>query len=269
MSFVLSKLLWVAISPAILLVVLCAAGVLLLFRNRIVWGRRLVLVGTAGLAAIMFLPLGNFAALVLEDRFPRPPPPTHVDGVIILGGAVETALTEARGLPALNGDAERMTELVALAHRYPGARLYFTGGSGALMPGEVSEADTARALWTAMDVPPERVAYEDKSRNTYENAVFLKAIAQPKPGETWLLVTSAYHMPRSVGIFRKVGWQVLPWPVGYKTATSWAVWRHPTVGGHIDLLAAAIHEYAGLLAYWWMGRTSALFPAPDQAAVDR
>lgn len=266
MSFVVSKILWFAISPAIALMIVAIIGVLLLRAGRGIWGRRLVTLGVLGVAAIMFLPIGNFAGLPLENRFPRPPQlPADVDGIIVLGGAVETALTQERGLPALNGAAERMTELVALAQRYPRARLLFTGGSGSLVPGEVSEADTARALWTAMGVPPDRVLYEDESRNTYENAVFLNALAQPRRGEVWLLVTSAFHMPRSVGIFRRVGWDVVPVPVGFKTAEDWRVWTHPPVGERIDLLSAAVHEYVGLLAYWLMGRTSALFPAPEPA----
>ena len=118
------------------------------------------------------LPLHVWVQMPLEDRFPRPdPPPARVDGIVVLGGAVEQDLTEARGIPALNGAAERMTEPVALMRRYPEARLVFTGGQGALLHGGLTEADVARQLWTGMGVPPERVVFETASRNTHENAV--------------------------------------------------------------------------------------------------
>ena len=71
----------------------------------------------------------------------------------------------------------------------------------------------ARQLWTGMGVPPERMLFETAARNTHENAVLAHALAKPRPGETWLLVTSASHMPRSVGVFRRAGWDVVPWPV--------------------------------------------------------
>ncbi len=264
MIFVLSKLLWSVLTPSVLLLIVAAAGLLLAFRSRARSGRVLLLLGLGGFAAIGLLPAGNFAALPLEDRFAQPSPmPAHVDGIVVLGGALETALTQSRGLPSLNDAAERMTAAVMLARRYPGARLAFTGGSGSLTPGAVTEADVARRLWSDLGVPAAQTVFEGLSRNTYENALFLKAIVHPRPGETWLLVTSAYHMPRAVGVFRGVGWDVVPYPVAYKTARDWRVWSHPSFGGHLDLLDGAVHEYAGLLAYWLLGRTSALFPAPE------
>ena len=123
----------------------------------------------------------------------------------MLGGAVDQNLTEARGIPALNGAAERMTEFVVLARRYPEAKLVFTGGQGSLVHGGTTEADVARRLFDALGVPEARVTYEDEARNTWENALLTRRLVEPKPGETWLLVTSASHMPRSVGAFRQAG----------------------------------------------------------------
>ncbi|MBV9653636.1 MAG: YdcF family protein, partial [Acetobacteraceae bacterium] len=244
MSFILSKLLWLLLSPGVFLLLVALAGLLLLFRAPDRAGRVLLVAGLGTLALVALLPAGNFASLPLEDRFPPPSPmPSHVDGIIVLGGAVETALTESRGLPALNGAAERMTALVELARRYPDARLAFTGGSGSLASGEVSEADVARALWSAMGVPSSRIVFEGLSRNTWENALFLKDLVRPQAGEVWLLVTSALHMPRAVGIFRRAGWPVVPYPVGYKTARDWRVWSHAGFGEHLDLLDGAAHEY--------------------------
>src|SRR6202043_2021742 len=104
----------------------------------------------------------------------------------------------------------------ALAHRYPNARIIYSGGSANLISDDAKEADYALAVFESLGVSKERLTMERGSRNTQENAEFSKAIAAPKSGERWLLVTSAYHMPRSVGLFRKVGFAVEPYSVDWR-----------------------------------------------------
>jgi uncharacterized SAM-binding protein YcdF (DUF218 family) len=167
-------------------------------------------------------------------------------------------------MPSLNAAAERLTTFVALARRYPNAKLVFTGGSGALIPGDAVEADGARMLLESLGVPADRVLFESASRTTYDNALMSRTLALPRDGQTWLLVTSASHMPRSVGAFRRAGWQVQAWPVGYKTYHM----RYPVfslmLGDKIAGVDWAVHEWVGLVAYRLLGRTSALFPAPAE-----
>jgi uncharacterized SAM-binding protein YcdF (DUF218 family) len=104
---------------------------------------------------------------------------------------------------------------------------------------------------------------ERRSRNTQENAEFSKALAAPKSGERWLLVTSAYHMPRSVGVFRKAGFAVEPYPVDWRVGGPADRWRFRTFA--IDGLAnldAGTREWMGLVAYRISGKTSEFFPGP-------
>jgi uncharacterized SAM-binding protein YcdF (DUF218 family) len=124
------------------------------------------------------------------------------------------------------------------------------------------DAETAPRLFAALGVTADRLILEKKSRNTYENAVFTRELVTPKPGETWLLVTSASHMPRSMGVFRKAGWRVIAWPVNYRTGHSAAVWLETSFPVRLQEFEWGYREWAGLLAYWLMGRTDALFPAP-------
>jgi uncharacterized SAM-binding protein YcdF (DUF218 family) len=276
MMFVLGKLIGLLVQPSTLLLLCCVGGALLVGRGRREGGRRrgrqgagrrlgwtLLVVGIGGFLAVLLLPLDQWILLPLEDRFPPPSvPPAHVDGIAVLGGAVMPELAAVRGQPALNAAAERMTETVALARRYPGARVVFTGGQGALLPGELSEADVARSLFAALGLPPERLTFETLSRTTAENAAMARALARPAPGETWLLVTSAAHMPRAVGSFRAAGWDVTAWPVGYKSGRAWRLWLPGELGLRLAQLDGAAHEWAGLLAYRLLGRTDALFPAP-------
>jgi uncharacterized SAM-binding protein YcdF (DUF218 family) len=259
--FLLSKLFWLFARPNTFALFLASLGAgALIARRR--WGRIPLLLGLGWFVAILVTPLAAWVSLPLEDRFPRPEAPARVDGIIVLGGAVEQMLTESRGIPSLNGAAERMTEAVILARRHPGARILFTGGSGNPLSGAITEAEVARQLFAALGLEGERVLLEAQSRNTWENATMTRAMVPPRPGETWLLVTSASHMPRSVGCFRRAGWEVTPWPVNYSTLRGGAGWFDPPWSFRLGQAEWAIREYVGLVAYRLLGRTDALFPAP-------
>ncbi|TVR80835.1 MAG: YdcF family protein [Rhodospirillales bacterium] len=266
MFFVASKVLWTVIAPANLLLLLLVAGCALLWTSWRRSGRRLVTaVAAAGLLLAMF-PVGAALLLPLEDRFPPPPAlPEHVHGIVILGGAIRPEVSESRGDVALNNHGERITVGVHLARRHPEARVVFTGGSARLWSGrELKEATFAGPLLINLGVAPDRLVLESRSRNTHENAVNTKALVAPGPDEVWLLVTSAFHMPRSVGVFRAAGWEVLPYPVDYQLAPPLRWWPPSLdVAGSMSTLNLAVHEWIGLAAYRLAGRTDTLFPAPN------
>jgi uncharacterized SAM-binding protein YcdF (DUF218 family) len=259
MAFLLSKLLFALVTPTTL-ILLALLGAWWWLRRRPRLSRRLVGACIVFLFALGTLPLVHWAAGPLESRFPQPPPLEKVDGIIVLGGALDTEGTLTLDQPSLNGAAERMTAGVALSRRYPQAKLLFSGGSGMLQAQRYNESQVARALFESLGVDPARALYEDQSRNTWENALYSKKVADPRPGETWLLVTSAWHMPRAVGCFRQAGWKVVAYPVDY-------VGNNAGLGGFnlaqelLDL-AGVEKEWIGLLAYRLMHRTDALFPAP-------
>jgi uncharacterized SAM-binding protein YcdF (DUF218 family) len=229
-------------------------------------GLVLVTMSILGFAVVLLVPIYQWLLLPLEDRFPPPAvPPPEVAGIILLGGAQEVELTEARGIPSFNSQMEMMTAFVGLARQYPKAVLAFSGGSGAVAGNDISEAEVSRRLFTqlGLDRP---VIYEGTSRDTYENAVLLKRIVQPASGSVWLLVTAASHMPRSVGCFRAVQWPVTAWPVAFKSAKTLAAqMRHLGSGEHLVDLEIALHEWIGLVAYRILGRTHTLFPAPSDS----
>jgi uncharacterized SAM-binding protein YcdF (DUF218 family) len=263
MAFHLSKLFWLVASPTSILTILLGVGLIAAAAGRRRGAIRCLGVAAALLLLVAILPLGAWLLLPLEERFDRPEPmPERVDGIILLGGAVQPSLSAARGVPALNDLAERLTAFLALARRHEDARLVFTGGSGALFGSPMSEAEVARDLLEGLGLPPERVTWEDRSRDTYENAVFSLALAEPRAGETWLLVTSAMHMPRAVGAFRAAGWPaLLPYPSDYLTKPRPDLLDFDLASG-LFLLDRAAHEWTGLVAYRLMGRSTALFPAP-------
>ena len=263
MSFVLPKLIWMIANPGNLYFFGIAGGIALLWSRwrRFAHGWLVAMLVTGVLIGI--LPLGTWLVIPLEDRFPAPARlPPHVDGIVVLGGAINPVLSQARGQPALNENAERLISFVDLARRHPEARLVFTGGSGNIYHQDVAEADSAREIFRQAGLDPDRVTYERASRNTYENVVMTRDLMRPSPGETWVLVTSARHLPRAIGVFRKVGWRVLPYPVDYTTT------GHATIGpgfnfaGGLSGVNWGLREWLGLASYAMMGRTDEFFPGP-------
>ena len=211
------------------------------------------------------LPVDRLVLGVLEDRFPpHPNLPAAVDGIIVLGGSIDPTLSARRGMPIIRGAADRITAMVVLARRHPEARVIFTGGSGDPLAPDDREAPQVKALLTAMGVDTGAVTFEEHSRNTRENALYSKELMRPQPGETWVLVTSAMHMPRAVGAFRAVGWPVVAYPVDYATdggGSISGVLRFNVTAG-LGGLQAVAHEMLGLAWYRLQGWSDRLWPAP-------
>lgn len=262
MFFVLSKVLWVATDPANLLL-----GFAALAQWAGLCGRRGNIQFALGcLAALIVLglsPAGTLLLRPLEDRFPQPaldgPAP---DGIIVLGGAIDPVVGAARGQVSITDAATRITAGAALARRFPGAKLVYTGGSNAFVATTGSEADDARRVWVDLGIDPARIVLEGRSRNTDENARFTRDMLRPEPSQRFLLVTSAYHMPRAVGVFREARMPIVPYPVDYRTTGTWRdLLPHSQAVVGLRMFDVAAREWIGLVAYRLSGRIADLFPA--------
>jgi uncharacterized SAM-binding protein YcdF (DUF218 family) len=264
MFFFLSKVLGFFASPSNLVIAAGLLGVLLLATRLARIGRYLTVASLIALAVMGLSPLGNALIIPLEQRFPpwddtRGPP----DGIVVLGGAITPDVSAARNDVALNEAAERITATVALARRYPDARIIYSGGTGALIFREGSEAASAVRIFESLGIPHARIIAEEQSRNTEENAVFSLLLAMPQPGERWLLVTSGYHMPRAMGVFRQAGFPVEAYPVDWRTRGPQDALRpFSTLGSGLERADTAAREWIGLLVYRLTGRSAALFPGP-------
>jgi len=262
--FFLSKILGFFALPSNLLIVIGLVGVAIAVLRGGRAGGRLIVASLILLAILGFSPLSNALILPLEQRFPpwdasRGAPA----GIIVLGGAFDTVVSATRDDIPLTDAAERMTVSAALARQYPQARLIFTGGTGTLVYDGPTEGELARRFYAGLGIPADRITIEEASRDTAENAVLTKPLANPKPGERWLLVTSAYHMPRSIGVFRRVGFAVEAYPVDYRTRGIEDLARpFPSLGEGLRRGDTAMREWIGLLMYRLAGRTSELFPGP-------
>jgi uncharacterized SAM-binding protein YcdF (DUF218 family) len=263
MFFAISKILGFFALPSNAMVIAGLVGLVLMRRKRTARaGRRMVAAAFVLLLAFGLLPSGRLLMVPLEERFP-PWDVAHgtPDGIVVLGGVIEPEVAD-RPDSGLNEAAERITAVAGLARRFPAAKILFSGGDILLRPGR-SEAQAAAALFESFGIPANRLMLEDRARTTAENAAFSRLLAMPKPGERWLLVTSAWHMPRAVGAFRKAGFPVEAYPVDYRTPKT-AGWWVPfgSIANGLRRTDTAMREWFGLVMYWLAGRSSALFPAP-------
>jgi uncharacterized SAM-binding protein YcdF (DUF218 family) len=257
MFFIASKVLWFLLAPVNLLLVIALLA--------IAAGRRApAILCIVALLAIGATPIGARLIEPLENRFPPQPEDMAAPyGIIILGGAIDDELGRARGRVSIGDGAERLTQAVTLSRRFPEASIVYTGGNNSLRGAETSEAADALKLLTALGVDRQRITIEAKSRNTDENARFTRDLLHPAADQRWLLITSAWHMPRSMGLFRKAGFDVVAYPVDYRTTGGIGDWRFnagPLRG--LSIFDLATHEWTGLFFYWLTGRTDVLFPAP-------
>ncbi|MEA1938291.1 MAG: YdcF family protein [Pseudomonadota bacterium] len=269
MFFKLSKILWALTSPiSLMLLALTLAVVLTLVsgpRGTLgITGRTLLVATLAALLLVPLLGLGSRALAMLENRFPAIGADKigPVAGIVCLGGALDLNVRDGYGRAGVGGAAERLMVFAELGNRYPDARMIYSGGAGSMRLPTIREADRAKDWLAVIGFDTDRAIFERESRNTHDNAINSLALAAPKPGETWLLVTSAWHMPRSVGIFRTAGFPVIPWPVDRRTGRSASLWTDFDPLREWMFLTIAAHELYGLMAYRLIGRIDNVFPAP-------
>ena len=261
--WIISKVFWIIFSPDRFLFLLLFVGVCFLYWGREKLGKRLVAIVTVILLFISLVPVQSLMLVPLENRFPIPEPlPEKIDGVIVLGGSEIPMLTKIRGQVSLSDSVERLTTFLSLARRFPEAKLVYAGGQGAINEQEYKAAHTAKLFFEQMALDTDRVLFDSQSRNTMENAQNALQLVKPEKREKWVLITSAWHMARSVGIFRKLDWQVIPYPVDYKTTGKMEFYLRIPSLTRVAGLSTTIYEWVGLFYYWLLGRTSELFPGP-------
>ncbi|RTL50251.1 MAG: YdcF family protein [Bradyrhizobiaceae bacterium] len=265
MFFVFSKIFGFVTTPSNFAALLCLLGLLLLVTEWRVLASRLIVSGVVLLLLFGFSPLGNVLLLTLSERFPAWHDTGRVpDGIIVLGGAINPELSAARGTAEINASGERMTAAVELARRFPSARIVLTGGNNSLIHPVSTEAFAGAQFLESLGVAHDRIVLEDRARTTAENAIFTRDLLKPRPGEYWLLVTSAMHMPRAMGVFRAAGFDVAPYPVDWRTR-GWRDAGAPfdTLSGGLSRMDTAVHEWIGLIGYRLSGRSRELLPGPQ------
>ena len=259
--FYISKLIWLLASPDSLLLTLMLLGLVFLYIGKIKLAK-LLLSTTGGLLIIIaFFPIGEWLLYPLESRFQANPNlPKKVDGIVVLSGAENAELSSLWNQIELNAAVERDLIFLKLAKKHPNAKLIFTGGSGSLTKQEYKGADIAEKLFEQLNFDTKRIIFERKSRNTYENVIYSKKMIKPVRNESWILITTGWHMPRSVGIFCKAEWPVIPYPVDHQTKKGDLLRIDFNLAENLKTLKTGIKEWLGLFAYYLSGKTTSLLP---------
>jgi len=214
------------------------------------------------MAMICFTPFSNMIILPLEERFARSVLPNEIDGIISIGGGLEPKIAFGRNGVEQANASDRLYETAVLARRFPNAKIVYTGATWVLEGKEFASGEIAKRYFTGLGIEKDRIVLENKSRNTFDNVVLSKSLVKPKQDEIWVAVTSSYHMPRTIGIFRAQNWQVIPWPSDYQThGTGAATDFSYSAMSNLETLHLAMNEWLGLLAYKLLGRTNELFPS--------
>jgi len=259
--FLASKIIWALISPDSLIVIL---GVSAWIASTLQWQRiSRSLLATCALLLVLigFLPVGEWLIAPLENRFTTNVAlPSEVDGIIVLGGAILPRMSNVWQQPEVGDAADRLTNFLYLARLYPNAQLVFTGGNGAVAEQEFKEAEMAQILFDQLGLTERAIVFESESRNTSENARNSKELVSPESDENWLLITSAFHMPRSIGVFCQEQWLVQPYPVDHYSQKGNLLRVDFSFSKNLSVLKTAVREWVGLVAYRINGLTDRLLP---------
>lgn len=251
MFFFISKIFWALAQPLAFLAFLLLIG--LIFYKKPV-GQRILTFAAVLFVFCGFVPVGPFIIQTLESRTQIPDLPERIDGIIVLGGAVNAESSEILKQPQLNEWSERIIEMMRLSRTYPQAKVIYAGGAGSLRGQGSEEATIVKEMLKSLDFPIQTFIFETKSRNTYENIRNAEEIVHPQAGENWLLITSAFHIPRSQAVFNKQGWKIIAYPAGFIENGSIEPWQFLDVSGNYWKLNIAAKEIIGIIAYKLSGK---------------
>ncbi|MDA8099579.1 MAG: YdcF family protein [Nitrospiraceae bacterium] len=239
--FIITRLLQILLTPPSIILAILFAGFWLSRRNPQA-GRALLVLGTVFLYLASVPSVADLLIKPLESAYPpfHDTGTLHADAVVSLGGGVrDLSWVPAGPVPSSNA-LERVVAAAVIARKLD-IPLLFSGGSGEITPGAVSEAAASTRLAEDLGIQPDRILIEDRSRNTLENAGETRRILK---GTTIILVTSAFHMKRAVALFQREGFTVIPAPTGFRAET-----RPPSVrnilpsADSLATTATALSEY--------------------------
>ena len=260
MSFYLSKILWLILNPFNIFIFVTLLSIFLYFVKLRRLSLIIFLINFVFIALISFLPIGSYLIYNIEKEYHSYiKPPDHVDGILILGGATNPLLFNEYDQISLNGSSERLVESVFIIKKFYMAKVIFSGWSGILNWPDFDHAQVAKSFYNKIGIEIDKITFEDNSRNTYENIIYSKKIANPKINENWLLITSASHMKRALLIADKNNWDLIPYAVDFKNIKEFKLIPNLNLLSNLNSFQQGSHEWLGLVSYYLMGRTDKVF----------
>ena len=260
MSFYLSKILWLIFNPFNIFIFVTLLSIFLYFVKLRGLSLIIFLINFVFIALISFLPIGSYLIYNIEKEYHSYiKPPEKVDGILILGGATNPLFFNEYNQISLNGSAERLVESVMIIKKFDKAKVIFSGGSGIINRPDLGHSQVAKSFYKKIGIEINQIIFEDQSRNTYENIIYSKKIANPKINENWLLITSASHMKRALLIADKHNWKLIPYAVDFKNIKNFKFIPNLKLLKNLNTFQQGSHEWLGLISYYLMGRTTKVF----------
>ena len=251
--YLFSKIIWVILNPLNLLLIFLIIGFVFKIINMKIISKAFYTLSLIFFVIVGIFPTGNIILSKLEKSYPALTTlPSHVDGILILGGPSGPGLTREHGQVSFNEAGERLTESVKLIKNYQSSKIVFSGGFG-----ELPHTYVAKKFFSEMGIDISYIIFESKSRNTFENILFSKKIINPKEFENWLLVTSSFHMSRAINVAEKLNWKFIPYPVDFRTSKKLISFKPGlSLLDNFNSFNLASHEVVGLISYYLLGRSS-------------
>jgi len=260
MSFYLSKILWLILSPFNIFIFITLLSIFLYFIKLRRLSLIIFLINFVFIALISFFPIGSYLIYNIEKEYhSNIKPPEKIDGILILGGATIPQLYNEYNQISLNGSSERLVESVFIIKKFDKAKVIFSGGSGIINRPDLGHSQVAKSFYEKIGIEIEKIIFEEESRNTYENIIYSKKIANPKINENWLLITSASHMKRALLIADKSNWKLIPYAVDFKNIKNFKLIPNLKLLKNLNSFHQGSHEWLGLVSYYLMGRTDKVF----------
>ena len=260
MSFYLSKILWLILNPFNIFIFVTLISIFLYFVKLRKLSLIIFVINFVFITLISFLPIGSYLIYKIEKEYHSYiKPPDQVDGILILGGATNPLLYNEYDQISLNGSSERLVESVFIIKKFDKAKIIFSGGSGILNRPDLNHAQVAKSFYKKIGIEIDKIIFENNSRNTHENIIYSKKIANPKINENWLLITSASHMKRALLIADKNNWELIPYAVDFKNIKDFKFIPNLNLLSNLNSFQQGSHEWLGLVSYYLMGRTNKVF----------
>ena len=267
---IISRGSWLILQPSnflILLLILSFIGILLKQHNSH-WYKISIRVNLTTLFIISLISFTNLASWImwpLEARFAefnKISMSEKYSGIIVLAGAERTIISTHLNQPTFSNAGERLYQTVNVARKFPYLPLIHSGGV-IRNPSVWSENDVAEKFFHNNEIDLSRIRFDAQSYNTFTNAIESKKLFKANEDQKWLLIKSAYHMPRAVGAFQEANINIHPYPVDYRTPLKYYSFFRLSMSENFRTFDLAIHEYLGLIAYYLSGRSKNLFPKMD------
>ena len=246
--FFFSKILTVFLFPLPLVILL---SILFFFKIRGLRNKLLAFFPILVLWISSSFPVCQYLIRTLEDPFP----PIEIKSVprsdiIVIPCGMINNLTRFGNRIELMNSVERLTDSILLFKEKKAPWILTTGGSGILFYQQNPEAELAKKFLVQMGIPGEKILTEIESRNTAENVIKTATILREKKMRTVILVTSAFHMKRTLALFKNQGFEVTAFPTDYRALQNIISWEAivPSVGA-LDTTTIALKEWIGIIIY--------------------